>query len=132
MICRSIGPSSRRPVGPAIKRVSSSGGIIVRRMLAGRRRGRLTVQVMAVALCCSAVLVAPHVAAAQRQAAAFVDSGTVTFVTDQTAADIDPANNEVAGASAIARNVDDPLVELDGSSLSAFKPMLATSWKTNA
>lgn len=77
-------------------------------------------------------LVAPHASAAHGSAAAFADSGTVTFVTDQTGADLDPANNEVAGASAIARNIDDGLVEPAGSSLSRFKPMLATSWTTNA
>lgn len=83
-------------------------------------------------LVASLVAIAPRAASAQHGAASAIDAGTVTFVTDQTAADIDPANNEVAGASAIARNVDDPLVEPDGASLSRFKPMLATSWTTNA
>jgi peptide/nickel transport system substrate-binding protein len=75
---------------------------------------------------------APFRAAAQYSGAAAVDSGTVTFATDQDASDIDPANNEVAGADVIARNVQEPLVELDGTSLTKFKPVLATSWKSNA
>lgn len=97
-----------------------------------RGRGRLTVQLVAVALFCSLALIVPRAVAAQRQAAAFVDSGTVTFVTDQTATDIDPANNEVAGSDVIARSVSEPLVAPAGSSLTTFKPLLATSWKTNA
>lgn len=99
----------------------------------GRRQaGHLRMRSSAALLCCILALIAPRIAAAQHQAAAFVDSGTVTFVTDQTAADLDPASNEVAGASAIARNIDDGLVEPLGSSLTRFKPMLATSWTTNA
>jgi peptide/nickel transport system substrate-binding protein len=74
----------------------------------------------------------PFRASAQPSGAAAVDSGTVTFATDQGVPDIDPANNEVAGADVIARNVQEPLVELDGSSLTKFKPVLATSWKSNA
>ena len=75
-------------------------------------------------------LVAPHAAAAQRSA--FVNSGTVTFVTDQTASDIDPANNEVAGSDVIARSVAEPLVAPKGSSMAEFAPVLATSWSSNA
>jgi peptide/nickel transport system substrate-binding protein len=89
-------------------------------------------QLVAVALCCRMVFITPAPAAAQHGAASFVDSGTLTFVTDQVPTDIDPANNEVAGSDVVARNVSEPLVELDGSSLSTFRPVLATSWTTNA
>jgi peptide/nickel transport system substrate-binding protein len=78
------------------------------------------------------MLIAPRGALAQHHAAPFVNSGTVTFVTDQTPSDIDPANNEVAGSDVIARSVAEPLVAPDGSSITRFKPVLATSWKTNA
>lgn len=94
--------------------------------------GRLASQIAAAALCCSLVLIAPHSVSAQRHAAAFVDSGTLLFVTDQTPSDIDPANDEVAGSDVIARSVAEPLVAPDGSSLSRFKPVLATSWTTNS
>ena len=53
-------------------------------------------------------------------------------MTDQTPSDIDPANNEVAGSDVIARSVAEPLVAPDGASMTRFKPVLATSWKTNA
>src|SRR5438876_7138090 len=95
------------------------------------RRARTTTGIVAIALTCSLMLIAPRGAAAQHHAAPFVNAGTVTFVTDQTPSDIDPANNEVAGSDVIARNVEEPLVALDGSSLTRFKPVLATSWKTN-
>src|SRR5438128_11961976 len=99
------------------------------------RRSRLTrstTGIIAIALTRSLMLIAPRGASAQHHAAPFVDSGTVTFVTDQTPSDIDPANNEVAGSDVIARNVEEPLVALDGSSLTRFKPVVATAWKTNA
>ena len=96
------------------------------------RRGCTTAGIIAIALTCSLMLIAPRGAAAQHHAAPFVNSGTVTFVTDQTPSDIDPANNEVAGSDVIARSVAEPLVAPDGSSLTRFKPVLATSWKTNA
>jgi peptide/nickel transport system substrate-binding protein len=78
------------------------------------------------------VSLAPHRVSAQQSAAATQDSGTVTFATDQGPSDIDPANNEVAGSDVIARNVSEPLIELDGSSLTTFRPVLATSWTSNA
>jgi peptide/nickel transport system substrate-binding protein len=96
------------------------------------RRARGVSGLIAIALTCSLMLIAPRGASAQRHAASFVDSGTVTFVTDQTPSDIDPANDEVAGSDVIARSVAEPLVAPDGSSMSRFKPVLATSWKTNA
>jgi peptide/nickel transport system substrate-binding protein len=77
------------------------------------------------------VLALPHQAAAQHQAA-FIDTGTVTFVTDQTASDIDPANDEVAGSDALALNIAEPLVAFDGASISRYKPALATRWTVNA
>jgi peptide/nickel transport system substrate-binding protein len=81
-------------------------------------------------LACSLTLLAPHRATAQNPRG-FIDSGTITFVTDQVPSDIDPANNEVAGSDVIARNVAEPLVELDGASLTKFKGVLATSWTSN-
>jgi peptide/nickel transport system substrate-binding protein len=94
--------------------------------------GRRAMQVVAVALCCRLVFITPAPAAAQHGAASFVDSGVLTFLTDQDPSDIDPANDEVAGSDVVARNVAEPLVELEGSSLSTFRPVLATSWTTNA
>lgn len=93
-----------------------------------RHAGRLS---LLACLACGLALLAPYRAAAQNPRG-FIDSGTVTFVTDQVPSDIDPANNEVAGSDVIARNVAEPLVELDGSSLTKFKGVLATTWKTNS
>ncbi|HZS92939.1 MAG TPA: ABC transporter substrate-binding protein [Chloroflexota bacterium] len=81
-------------------------------------------------LACGLALLAPYRATAQNPHG-FIDSGTVTFVTDQSPSDIDPANNEVAGSDVVARSVAEPLVAPDGSSITRFKPVLATSWKTN-
>jgi peptide/nickel transport system substrate-binding protein len=53
-------------------------------------------------------------------------------VTDNTAADLDPASDEFYGSDTIARNIDDELIALDHSSLSHFIPKLATSWSSNA
>src|SRR5579864_4842788 len=96
------------------------------------RRGAMARILLAAFFISSLVLLVPRGASAQRPAAAFIDQGTVTFVTDQTPSDIDPANNEVAGSDVVARSVEEPLVAPDGSSLTSFKPVLATSWKTNA
>jgi peptide/nickel transport system substrate-binding protein len=96
------------------------------------RRARSATGLITIVLTCSLMLIAPRGALAQHHAAPFVNSGTVTFVTDQTPSDIDPANNEVAGSDVIARSVAEPLVAPDGSSITRFKPVLATSWKTNA
>jgi peptide/nickel transport system substrate-binding protein len=77
------------------------------------------------------VALAPRGASAT-QRAAFVDTGTVTLVTNTSPSDIDPANDEVAGSDQIARNVAEPLVAPDGTSITKFKPVLATSWSSNA
>ena len=98
---------------------------------AGQRR--VTARVTAVAaVVCSLALVTPYHAVAQAHAAAFVDQGTVVYADARSAGDIDPASNETASFDDIARNVDEPLVALDGTSLDRFKPVLATSWTSNA
>ena len=108
-------------------------------MLAHRRgstrwaRHTIARRAIATALVASMVVLVPAGASAQhRTASSFVDSGTLTIVTNQSASDIDPANNEVAGSDMIARNVAEPLVAPDGSSITHFKPVLATSWSSNA
>jgi peptide/nickel transport system substrate-binding protein len=53
-------------------------------------------------------------------------------VTDQNVSDIDPANNSVPGSEGIERNVSEPLLARDGTSLTRFRPVLATSWRSNA
>src|SRR5579871_4611102 len=75
-------------------------------------------------LACGLTLLAPRQATAQNPHG-FIDSGTVNFVTDQSPSDLDPANNEVAGSDVVARSIAEPLVAPDGSSLTAFKPVLA-------
>jgi len=94
--------------------------------------GQGSKRIMAAILCGSLLLFPAHSVGAHHQGAASLDSGTVTFVTDQSASSIDTADNEVAGSDVIARSVSEPLVALDGSSLTNFKPVLATSWSSNA
>ena len=97
--------------------------------------GRWAAALLLAALC-GGLALAPGagspVRAAGRHAAPAIDSGTVTFVTDQSASDIDPASDEVAGSDVLARSVAEPLVAPDGASMARFKPVLATSWKANA
>jgi peptide/nickel transport system substrate-binding protein len=83
------------------------------------------------AVICGLILQSPPRAAA-RPPARFVDTGTLTVVTDQNVSDIDPANNTVPGSEGIERNVSEPLLALDGSSLTRFRPVLATAWVANA
>jgi peptide/nickel transport system substrate-binding protein len=105
--------------------------------LSSLRRGRSVITAgrrgAALALVGSLLLLSPRAASAQRHASApFVDSGTVTMVTDGTAADIDPASNELAASANIGINIDETLVAPDGASIDRFVPLLATSWSTNA
>jgi len=65
-------------------------------------------------------------------AAPFVDSGTMTVVTDASAADLDPASDEYYGSDNIARNIYDELLAEDHASITKFFPKLAVSWSTNA
>ncbi len=60
--------------------------------------------------------------------AAFVDQGTVTMVTDGSAADLDPASEELASSDNIDRNIGNTLVDLKGSSVGQVVPSLAQSW----
>jgi peptide/nickel transport system substrate-binding protein len=102
----------------------------------GSLRGR-TARLLGVGTLLTGLIVlaplAPGGALAQRRAAAsFVDSGTLTMVSDGTAADLDPASNELAASDNLAINIDETLVAPDGSSIDRFKPLLATSWSANA
>ena len=67
-----------------------------------------------------------------RTSAPFVDSGTLTFVIDQAAADLDPATDEVSGSDNVAHNIDDNLVTFDNEDPNRLVPDLATSWSSNA
>ena len=87
----------------------------------------------ALGLIMGAVAVAPRPATAQvGRAVASTDNGTITYVTDETPLDLDPASNSGSASALISRNIDDNLVAFDGASIDAIRPVLATSWSTNA
>src|SRR5579875_757661 len=65
---------------------------------------------------------------AQSPARGFVNQGTVTLVTEGSAADLDPASEELASSDLIDRNIGNTLVDLKGASVSQVVPALATSW----
>ncbi len=76
---------------------------------------------------------APCTALAQHRAAApFVDTGTLTIADYGSAADLDPASDELASSATIARNIDETLVNLDGAHGDRYVPALAMRWITNA
>lgn len=58
-----------------------------------------------------------------------INNGTVTLVTDGSAADLDGATNELAASAMIVRNVQETLLTFKGSSITQYKPVLATSWQ---
>ncbi|MGH2387870.1 MAG: ABC transporter substrate-binding protein [Chloroflexota bacterium] len=78
-----------------------------------------------------ALAAAPRAASARSGAAPFVDSGTLTIAGYGSAADIDPASDELASSDMIARNIDETLVDFNGGSIDSYSPALATSWSTN-
>lgn len=81
----------------------------------------------------AALVVAPHAARAHpRTALSFIDSGAMTMVTNGAAADLDPASNAADPSGNIALNIDETLVTLDGARTDRYKPLLSTSWATNA
>jgi peptide/nickel transport system substrate-binding protein len=69
-------------------------------------------------------------ARAQRARAAMND-GTVTMVTDGSAADLDPATDELASSANIQENLDETLLTFVGSSITKYRPVLATSWNVS-
>ena len=76
---------------------------------------------------------APRSASALQSATrVFVDSGTLTIAGYGSAADLDPASNELASSAMIGRNIEETLVNLDGSSIDRYVPALAISWSSNA
>lgn len=96
----------------------------------GRRFARL---IGGLALLISLAQWAPqHAAALQRQAAPFVDLGTLNVAYDTAAEDIDPASDELGASDNIAHNVDDQLVGYAGGDINRLVPELATSWRSNA
>ena len=107
---------------------------IISRTANPSRRGGTTARLLvAGALISSATLLAPRAASAQQRAApSFVDSGTVTMLTDGSAADLDPASDELASSANIGINIEETLAAPDGSHIDRVKPLLATSWSTNA
>ena len=64
--------------------------------------------------------------------AASVDNGTFVLVTNGTAAEIDPASEELASSNMVQRNIDEQLIAPKGKSLDQYVPVLATSWSSNA
>ncbi|HXT38234.1 MAG TPA: ABC transporter substrate-binding protein [Chloroflexota bacterium] len=97
-----------------------------------RARFGLTARAACAAILCAGLAIAPQSAAAQRAAAGFTDVGTLTVAGYGSAADLDPASNELASSDMIARNIDDTLVAINGSSINDYVPSLATSWSANA
>ena len=85
-----------------------------------------------VALIAGASIVASPVLANRSHAVARgpVDNGTVTMVTDGSAADLDGASDELASSANIARNIQETLLTFAGSSITKYRPVLATSWKS--
>ena len=59
-------------------------------------------------------------------------SGVLTMVTPGSAADIDPASDQLASSNLIQRNIYDELLAPRGASLGDFQASLATSWSSNA
>jgi peptide/nickel transport system substrate-binding protein len=72
---------------------------------------------------------AASTASTQHRGSRFVDEGTLVLVTDGSAADIDPASDELAASNMVQRNIDDTLVAMAGSRIDRVVPQLATSWK---
>ena len=81
----------------------------------------------------SLALLGPGGSLARGQAAAFVDSGTVTLATGGGVADLDPASIVTSGANvAVTANTYETLITYDGSNVNRFVPLLASSWQANA
>lgn len=80
----------------------------------------------------SLVLLTSPVSAQRPSTAPFADAGTMTFVTDGSAADLDPASNELGASALVTHNIDNNLVDFDGRRIDRFVPSLATSWSANA
>jgi peptide/nickel transport system substrate-binding protein len=62
------------------------------------------------------------------RSAASKAQGTVTLLTDGSAADLDPATNELASSDMIVHNIDETLITFTGSSIKRFHGVLAQSW----
>jgi peptide/nickel transport system substrate-binding protein len=84
------------------------------------------------ALIAGASIVASPALASRSSAAARgpVDNGTLTMVTDGSAADLDGASDELASSANIALNIQETLLTFQGSSITKYRPVLATSWKS--
>jgi peptide/nickel transport system substrate-binding protein len=65
---------------------------------------------------------------AVHRAATAIDDGTVTLVTNGSAADLDPATDELASSDMIQRNIDQTLISFDGPSITKYRPVLSTGW----
>lgn len=65
---------------------------------------------------------------APAHAAAAINDGTVTMVTNGSAADLDPATDELASSNMIQRNIDETLLSFVGASITKYRPVLATGW----
>ncbi len=88
------------------------------------------------ALISTLVLLSPLAAhAAPRQhrvPASFVNAGTLTVAMDGAAVDLDPASEQSYASDTVARNIEEPLLGFQGSSMESYRPLLATSWSANA
>src|SRR5436305_12355645 len=61
--------------------------------------------------------------------AAFKDAGTITQVTDGSAADLDGATDQLAASNNVVRNISETLITFPSASLTKYKGVLATSWQ---
>lgn len=95
------------------------------------RCGRVTAGLSRALLLGLLLWLVPRAAAQHQGPGSFADAGTVTLVTDGSAADLDPANDSVASSNMIVRNIYDTLLSLDGSSIDRYKPALAVAWDVN-
>jgi len=69
--------------------------------------------------------------AAPVPAPASAPKGTLTYVTDGSPADLDPASQELATSDVIVRNIDETLVKFEGLRIDRVVPSLATSWRVS-
>ena len=98
------------------------------------RLARSTRALIGVALIVSLVSLVPNTASAQHRAPApFIDSGTMNVVTDNAAADLDPASDEFYGSDTHRaqhrRRADRRSTT---PACTRFIPKLAISWTANA
>jgi peptide/nickel transport system substrate-binding protein len=86
---------------------------------------------LAVAIAVISVPLAHRVFARNAASPHRANATSMVMVTNGSAADLDPASEELASSDLVARNLGETLIALSGSSISKFDPVLATSWNTS-